>query len=292
MTDKACSAGAATGAPRRRFNLKYAGRLGKFIHLAGDDPINQLRFLADQGILALEDSYMQRRPVELQEQLARTMQQLGMEMGTFIATADFTRPTFTSGDAALRHQVLAEMRAAVEAAKRLHARWFTVVPGTVHPSLPWDHQTANLIETLRYCCDICEPAGMVMLIEPLNTAVDHPGMFLTRISQAYQICRAVDRPSCKILDDFYHQQITEGDLTGNLDRAWDEIAYIQVGDHPGRNEPATGEINYKNIFGHLYRKGYQGLIGMEHGQSRPGPEGEQAVIDAYVEVDHDGAGFA
>jgi hydroxypyruvate isomerase len=67
--------------------------------------------------------------------------------------------------------------------------------------------------------------------------------------------------------------------------AWDEIAYFQVGDNPGRNEPTTGEINYKNLFRHLHKKGYKGIIGMEHGNSRDGVEGERMVIDAYREVD-------
>ena len=268
-----------------RFKLKYAARLGKFTNLAGKDPIDQLKFMADQGFAALEDSHMKPRPVELQERIAKELARLGMEMGTFIATADFEKPTFASGNTDFREEVLAEMRDAVEVARRLRAKWFTVVPGTLDPTLPMDYQTANVIDTLRYCRDICEPAGMVMIVEPLNHWVDHPGMFLTRIPQAYLICRAVGSPACKILYDLYHQQITEGNLIGNLDTAWEEIAYIQVGDHPGRNEPTTGEINYKNIFKHLYNNGYQGLIGMEHGNSRPGPEGEQAVIDAYVEVD-------
>ncbi|MDZ4702867.1 MAG: xylose isomerase, partial [Saprospiraceae bacterium] len=67
--------------------------------------------------------------------------------------------------------------------------------------------------------------------------------------------------------------------------AWSEIAYFQVGDNPGRNEPTTGEINYKNIFKHLHHKGFKGVLGMEHGNSRPDKAGEQAVIDAYVAVD-------
>ncbi|MDP7295634.1 MAG: TIM barrel protein, partial [Vicinamibacterales bacterium] len=99
------------------------------------------------------------------------------------------------------------------------------------------------------------------------------------------ICKAVGSPSCKILDDLYHQQITEGNLIPNLDRAWDEIAYIQVGDNPGRNEPTTGEIHYRNVFRHLKRKGYQGVVGMEHGNSEEGRAGEGRVIRAYVEVD-------
>lgn len=271
--------------PKHRFHLKYAARLDRFTHLAGDDPIDQIRFMADQGFAALEDSRMQQRPVQLQEKIGAELSRLGMEMGTFIATADFKRPTFTSGKREYREQVLNEIRAAIPVAKRLGARWFTVVPGTRDPKLPHAQQTANLVELLKRCCELCEPAGLVMIIEPLNHLVDHPGVFLRNISQAHAICRKVASPSCKILDDLYHQQITEGSLISNLDFAWEEIAYIQVGDVPGRKEPSTGEINYKNIFRHLRHKGYQGLIGMEHGFSRKGPEGEQAVIEAYIEVD-------
>jgi hydroxypyruvate isomerase len=120
-----------------------------------------------------------------------------------------------------------------------------------------------------------------MVLEPLNPWTNHPGLFLTKIPQAFLLCRAVDHPCCKILDDLYHQQITEGQLIPNLDLAYSEIAYIQVGDNPGRNEPTTGEIHYQNVFRHLATKGYTGILGMEHGNSRPGVEGERAVIDAY-----------
>ena len=104
---------------------------------------------------------------------------------------------------------------------------------------------------------------------------------MTKIPQAYQICKAVDSPSCKILNDLYHQQITEGNLIPNINMAWDEIAYFQVGDNPGRKEPTTGEINYKNVFKHIHKKGFKGIVGMEHGNSKPGKEGEEALIKAY-----------
>jgi len=81
-------------------------------------------------------------------------------------------------------------------------------------------------------------------------------------------------------------QRNEGDLINNMDRCWDEIAYIQIGDNPGRKEPGTGEINYKNVFKHIYDKGYRGILGMEHGISLPGKEGEQKLINAYREADH------
>jgi len=177
--------------------------------------------------------------------------------------------------------VLASMRNAVELAKRVNAKWCTVVPGRYHQGLEWDYQTALAVDNLKRCAEICEPSGLVMVLEALNAWRDHPGLFLTKIPQAYQICKAVGSPSCKILDDLYHQQITEGNLIPNIDRAWSEIAYFQVGDNPGRKEPTTGEINYRNVFKHIHGKGFTGIIGMEHGNSKSGEEGEQAVIDAY-----------
>jgi hydroxypyruvate isomerase len=128
-----------------------------------------------------------------------------------------------------------------------------------------------------------------MVLEPLNWHTSHGGVFLERSDQAYTICKAVDSPACKILFDIYHQQITEGNLIPNIDLSWDEIGYFQIGDNPGRMEPGTGEIHYKNIFAHIHGKmqksGRDFIFGMEHGNSRKGKEGEQAVIDAYVRAD-------
>lgn len=276
---------AAAAEPKRRFKLKYAPHFGMFQNLGGKDLVDQLKFAADQGFTAWEDNGMARRPVEEQERIAKAMQELGIEMGVFVATADFQNPTMASGDAAMLDKVLQDMRTAVDVAKRVHAKWCTVVPGTFDHRLELDYQTSNVIDALKRCAEICEPSGLIMVLEPLNHFANHPELFLYKIPQAYLICRAVGSPSCKILDDLYHQQISEGNLIPNMDRAWDEIAYFQAGDNPGRKEPTTGEINYKNVFKHIHEKGFTGIIGMEHGNSKPGREGEQAVIDAYVEVD-------
>jgi hydroxypyruvate isomerase len=281
----ALDSAARAAEPKHRFKLKYAPHFGMFQNLAGKDPVDQLKFAADQGFTAWEDNGMARRPVEEQERIAKAMEQLGIEMGVFVATGDFQNPTMASGDPAMREKVLQDMRTAVEVAKRVNAKWCTVVPGTFDHRLELDYQTVNVIDTLKRCAEICEPSGLIMVLEPLNHFANHPELFLYKIPQAYLICRAVGSPSCKILDDLYHQQISEGNLIPNMDRAWEEIAYFQVGDNPGRKEPTTGEINYKNVFKHIHDKGYTGIVGMEHGNSKPGAEGEQAVIDAYVEVD-------
>ena len=83
----------------------------------------------------------------------------------------------------------------------------------------------------------------------------------------------------------YHLQKMEGHLIHNIDLTWDEIAYFQIGDNPGRKEPTTGEINYKNIFKHIHSRGFDGVLGMEHGNSIGGKEGELALIKAYQETD-------
>ena len=271
--------------PGHKFKLSYAPHFGMFKNHAGNDPLDELRFMADQGFTALEDNGMKGRPVEEQERIAKEMGRLNMRMGVFVASADFNNVTFASDKQDNREKILKEVRDSVEVAKRVNAKWCTVVPGRYDLGMEWDYQTANVIANLKRCSEICEKAGLVMVLEPLNAWRNHPGLFLTKIPQAFLICRAVNSPSCKILFDMYHQQITEGNIIPNIDKAWEEVAYFQVGDNPGRKEPTTGEMNYRNIFRHIHSKGFQGIVGMEHGNAKPGKEGEQAVIDAYVACD-------
>ncbi|MCC7464925.1 MAG: TIM barrel protein, partial [Saprospiraceae bacterium] len=244
-----------------------------------------LRFMADQGFTAFEDNGMSGRTPELQEKMGKLMAQLGMAMGVFVAHKIYwNEANLASGNASRRSEFLADIRNAVEVARRCNATWMTVVPGHLDLRLNKDYQTAHVIESLKQAAAILEPHGLVMVLEPLNFR-DHPGLFLTDVSQAYAICKAVNSPSCKILYDIYHAQIQHGNLIPNIDLAWDETAYFQIGDNPGRNEPTTGEINYRNIFRHLHQKGYTGILGMEHGNAREGQEGEMALISAYREVD-------
>ena len=267
------------------FKLKYAPHFGMFKQNAGDDLVDQIMFAADQGFTAWEDNGMKGRATDVQERIATAMAQRGMQMGVFVAhTIHWREPNLASGDSELRKQFLNEIEESVEVAKRVNATWMTIVPGFVDLRLDMGYQTANVVESLRRASEILEPHGLVMVLEPLNP-MNHPGLFLTEIPQAYQVCRAVDSPACKILNDLYHQQITEGNLIPNINAAWDEIAYFQIGDNPGRKEPTTGEINYLNVFKHIHSKGFTGVLGMEHGNMYPGKEGEMALIEAYRKVD-------
>lgn len=269
-----------------KFQMAFAPHFGMFEASAGADLIDQLRFASDRGFTAWEDNSMKYRSPADQQQIAAEMERLGMRMGVISAMRGlWKKVSFAGNDRATREEVLDLIKEASEVARRVHATYLTVVVGFADPKLSRDYQTANCIDLLKRCCDIVEPHQQVMVLEPLNTKKNHPGVFLSESPHAFQICKAVSRPSCKILFDIYHQQITEGNLIPNIDRCWDEIAYFQAADNPGRKEPGTGEIHYKNVFAHIAAKGYDGVVGMEHGNSINGKEGERAVIEAYRAVD-------
>jgi hydroxypyruvate isomerase len=275
----------AAGRPVEPFKLKYAPHFGMFGAHA-EDRLDQVRFAADQGFTAWEHNGMLGESPEFQDRFARVMDDLGMTMGVFVASPSTAwGPHFVRGDAEGREKFLEECRKSVEVARRVNAKWMTVVPGTTVNNVEMGYQTANVIDQLRAGAEIFEPHGLVMVLEPLNPWANHPGMFLSKIPQAFEVCRAVNSPACKILNDLYHQQITEGNLIPNIDLAWSETAYFQVGDNPGRREPGTGEINYRNVFGHIHAKGFTGVVGMEHGKSRGGLEGEKQLLAAYREAD-------
>ncbi|MEO6283112.1 MAG: TIM barrel protein [Dyadobacter sp.] len=273
---------------KNNFKLKYASHFGMFQNSAGKDVIDQLKFMADNGFMAIEDNGMMGRPVEQQEAIAKEMTRLGMQMGVFVVDKGGNGAnTLAAGKQEYIDIFLNGCKKAVEVAKRVNAKWMTVVPGDFERNLPIGVQTGHVIDALRRGAEILEPHGLVMVLEPLS---DSPNLFLRTSDQTYEICRGVNSKSCKILYDIYHMQKNEGRLIYNIDRTWSEIDYFQIGDEPGRKEPTTGEINYKNIFKYIYdrskKENKSFIMGMEHGNSQQGKEGEQALIKAYVESDN------
>jgi hydroxypyruvate isomerase len=287
----------------KRFKLAFAPHPGMFKSSGGEDVLDQIKFAHDQGFTAWEHNPMSTEEPALQEKIGELLRDLKMRMGVFVGYSDFERPTFAVKKQKYRDEVLTKINQAVEVAHRCGATHFTVVPGTVDqqsihdeqwnkyggPRLSEGYQLANVIDLLRECTGILEPHKLTMVLEPLNWHANHGGAFLQQSDQAYAICRAVNSPSCKILFDIYHQQITEGNLIPNIDLCWDEIGYFQTGDNPGRKEPGTGEINYAKVMQHIdsscQKENNSFVFGMEHGNSMRGKEGEQAVIDAYRAID-------
>lgn len=274
------SSGKAEGSP---FHLNYATHDGMFKNSAGANFLDQIQYAYDLGFRSIEDNGMTGRSTDMQTKIGEKLAKLGMKMGVFVVDKGGNGAnSLATGKQEYTDIFLKGCKQAVEVAKRVNATWVTVVPGDFDRSKSYDVQTANVIEALKKGAAILELANLTMVLEPLS---DTPELYLRNSDQTFLICKAVNSPSCKILYDMYHMQRNQGDLIRHMDDAWEEIAYLQIGDNPGRNEPTTGEMNYKNIFKHIYEKGYKGVLGMEHGISKPGKDGEAALVKAYRDCD-------
>jgi hydroxypyruvate isomerase len=272
-----------TQSDHKTFQMNYAFHDGMFKNHGGSNFIDQIKYAHAQGFRSIEDNGMMKRPVDQQEKIGKTLASLGMQMGVFVIDGgDNWKTSLATGKKEFKDTFIKTCKEAVNVAKRSNAKWMTVVPGFYERNLPIGIQTSNVIDALRSGAEIFEPHGLIMVLEPLS---DTPDLFLRYSDQTHMICKAVNSPSCKLLFDMYHMQRNEGNIINNIDKTWDEIAYFQIGDNPGRKEPTTGEMNYKNIFRHIYNKGYRGILGMEHGNAREGKEGELALIKAYRESD-------
>ena len=266
------------------FKLNYGFHDGMFQSHAGNDLIEQIKFAHSMGFRSIEDNGMMGRTPAMQEKIGNTLASLGMTMGVFVISFDNwpLSVSMTSGNKDWRKKFVDYCTEAVNVAKRCNAKHMTVVPGNYDRTKSLDMQLANVIGALRPGVEILEKHNLIMVLEPLS---DTPELFLRYSDQTYAICKAMNSSACKILFDMYHMQRNEGNIIANIDKCWDEIGYFQIGDNPGRKEPGTGEMNYKNIFKHIYQKGYRGVMGMEHGNAGPGKEGELALIKAYREAD-------
>ncbi|HET6723353.1 MAG TPA: TIM barrel protein [Chitinophagaceae bacterium] len=266
------------------FNLDYAFHDGMFKNNAGEDFLEQIKWAYDQGFRSIEDNGMMGRTVEQQKKIGELLAKLGMRMGVFVITSDnwHWKTSLATGKQEWIDKMMKDCKEAIEVAKRCNAKWMTVVPGNFDRSQSHDMQTTNVITALRKGAEILQPHGLVMVLEALS---DNPDLFLRGTHQSYMICKAVNSPACKFLFDMYHMQRNEGNIIANIDKVWDETPYFQIGDNPGRKEPGTGEMNYRNIFKHIYNKGYKGVLGMEHGNARPGKDGEMELIKAYRDAD-------
>ncbi len=129
---------------------------------------------------------------------------------------------------------------------------------------PRAEQHRSIVEGLAAGAPLLERAGVTVMIEPLNTLVDHPGYYLTAAEEAFAIVRAVGSENVKVVYDIYHQQISEGNIIPNITGNLDCIAHLHAAGHPGRHELQYGENDYRNIFAAASAAGYTGACGLEY----------------------------
>jgi hydroxypyruvate isomerase len=161
-----------------------------------------------------------------------------------------------------------EVRAAIVNAKALGTKTLLALTGAERSDMSMAQQMDNVVVASKRLAPMLEDAGMVMVYETLNIRKDHKGYALVYSKQAADMVRQVGSPAVKFLFDVYHQQISEGDVIRNLTDFKDEIGHFHFGDNPGRREPGTGELNYKNIFKAIAASGYTGCVSAEFSKSK------------------------
>jgi hydroxypyruvate isomerase len=169
----------------------------------------------------------------------------------------------TNPDPGRRAEFEEEIRSAVPVAKNLGVKKRCVVAGEETKGYSREEQTEAVIAALKAGARIVEAEGITIILEPLNVLVDHPRQLIVHSGEAATALKAVGSPNVKMLFDVYHQQISEGNLTGNIRKYHDLIGNFQIADHPGRHEPTTGEINYPFVLRTIHEIGYRDPIGME-----------------------------
>ena len=138
-----------------------------------------------------------------------------------------------------------------------------VCTGDEVPGVTDEAMMDSVVEGLKRTAELAEEADVTLLLEPLNTKVDHPGYWLSSSDRGGEICRAVGSDRMRMVFDCYHMQIMEGDLVTHIERNLDVIAHFHSAGVPGRHEVYNGETNYPFLLQQIERMGYTGLFGLE-----------------------------
>jgi hydroxypyruvate isomerase len=275
---------------RDAWKLRFAPHTGfrdpaqpLFLESVGSaDPVAQIDYIAELGFAGIEDNNLLLRPVETQTRIGDALTRHGLEMGCFTLTPEARAICWGSESADIREALERHVRLAIEGARRVNGRNLVLTPAR-DPKVPLAYELAGLTENLKRLAPLAEKAGIVLCLEHVN-APRIPDRLLQHITESYSVARAVGSPAVRIVFDFVHTQIMDGNLINHIDQCWDTIAVFQLGDVPVRNEPGTGEINYVNVLRHVKKRGFQGLLELEHVCERPGKEGEQLALARLREI--------
>lgn len=167
-------------------------------------------------------------------------------------------------DSSQRQRYKEGIKDSIKTAKLLNCSNLITQVGNELKDITRQQQHKNIVDGIKECVPMLEEQGITLLIEPLNTIVDHKGYYLYSSDQAFQIIEEVDSENVKVLYDIYHQQIMEGNLISKISQNIDKIGHFHAAGNPGRHELYVGEINYDNIFKAIDQCGFDGYVGLEY----------------------------
>jgi len=227
---------------------------------------DKLERLAEWGLPA----YEWLKPTGDLDALRATMDRLGLELSCIIGAGAIKPRQMV--DPTDHDRVVDQFKAQVQIAHKLGCKNLIGLTGNERTDVSRDQQTEYVVQCLKRLAPIAEAERVTIVMEALNVLVNHKGFFMTTTDHTMEILDAVDSPNVKMCFDIYHQQITEGNIIRNITNNIERIGHFHVGDNPGRKQPGTGELNYKNIFKAIYDTGYKGYVALECGRTTSADE--------------------
>lgn len=195
------------------------------------------------------------------KKLARSLK-VGMD--TISATPGWKKMPISLVDPAQRGNLLKEVAKNLDFARRLEIPMALLMSGDAIEGRPYEEQWGSLVEGAKRCGDLAAKAGITLIVEPLNTKVNHKGYFLDSCVAGLRLMKEVNHPNVRLLFDIYHEQVQLGDVIRSIRNAFEFVRVFHVADNPGRNDPGTGEMNYDNIYKAIQKLGYEHYITMEY----------------------------
>ena len=245
-------------------------------------PQPRIKYSADEALgLAKSHGYEGFEMFDWRDEVARAQfavarQRHGLEAVCITANKGVRAPGCGLTDPNEREGFLSEIAVATTAAREFDCSMLVVLTGFEREGQSRSAQMDSCVAGLKEAVPILESSGMTAVVEPVNTLVTRPGYFLPGGREGLDMIRRVDSPCVKLLFDIYHVQVTDGDLIRQIREHIDSIGHFQIGDHPGRMQPGTGEINYRNVFRAIYELQqdgkYDGYAGLEYHPSVPLPQ--------------------
>jgi hydroxypyruvate isomerase len=199
--------------------------------------------------------------IELVKKLCRSYR---MGMDTVLAQQDWKKRPVSIVDPAHREPFLGDVRKAIVYAQKLEIPNVSVTSGLSAAGKSIEEQYASLTEGIKRAADLVAAAKLTLLVEPLNSLVDHPGCFLASCVDGLKLVKEINLPHVRMLFDIYHEQIMRGNVIRTLTEAAPFVSVFHIADNPGRNDPGTGEIDFPNVYRAIQKTGYTGYIGMEY----------------------------
>lgn len=172
-------------------------------------------------------------------------------------------------DPAQHEEFLTAVSESLVAAKKLGSPPMIVASGFTREGVSAEEHFETAVSALKQAAALAEAADVILVIEPLNDRVEHPGMYLVSTTLGLDLIEAVGSPKLRLLYDVYHSATMGEDMEQVLEGRMHLVHHVQVADMPGRNEPGTATLDWPAIIATLRRLGYEGSLGLEYRPTMP-----------------------